>query len=466
MIPPVLRTLTVLLTVWAIPGGWLPAAQLHPIVEVEEDVYTYKPASNGAGPLWCNGSTCLVRVGEHVFASGLETLADYKPLNNCRWTLHRRGPDGWQLQQRDQTGRTREPCPMVGFPDGRLLLSINPTLVKDPRAYGGPARPQILQFAASKPKAAFQTILPTWDGKPQFTEHSYRSFAADGPNGELILFQNVGYAHAEWAFCDTEGTWRSRGKLRWPFGEEYDRPQPIRICYPNVALRDRAVYFCGVSDIIEPYQAWREYKKKLTGRDWDYDFRRLFFTWCADITTGKFHDWTEIASRDATCGWITPGDLWAAPDGNVHILWTERATDTRLRDEFFPRVKQTYALKYALIRDGKVTSRRTLVIGGEDASEEIPGRGRFQATPKGRLFVFYYVSGKNSKGRVVSENRLMEILADGSVTEPVTVPLEYPMGSFFTATTRAGSPAAKVLDLLGQRVGSPTTISYARLRLR
>ena len=60
------------------------AEPLRPVVEVEEEVYTYRPANNGAGPLWCSGSTCLVRIGDAVFASGLETLADHKPLNNCR----------------------------------------------------------------------------------------------------------------------------------------------------------------------------------------------------------------------------------------------------------------------------------------------------------------------------------------------------------------------------------------------
>ena len=46
---------------------------LLPIVEVEEGVYTYEPADNGAGPLWCYGATCLVRVGDEVFASGEAT---------------------------------------------------------------------------------------------------------------------------------------------------------------------------------------------------------------------------------------------------------------------------------------------------------------------------------------------------------------------------------------------------------
>jgi hypothetical protein len=73
-------------------------------VEVEEEVYRYSPANNGAGPMWCRGSTCLVRIGEDVFASGIETLEDFKPLNNCRWMLFRRDSGGWQQVQVDEVG--------------------------------------------------------------------------------------------------------------------------------------------------------------------------------------------------------------------------------------------------------------------------------------------------------------------------------------------------------------------------
>lgn len=438
---------------------------LQPIVEVEEDVYSYESANNGAGPMWCSGSTCLARVGADVFASGLETLANAKPLNNCRWLLFKSLAGGWQQVQADQTGRTREPCPLVGFPDGQLFLSANPTLVTNLETYSGPARPEILQFAASNPAAPFQKLLPAWEGAPRFTEHSYRSFAADGPGRELILFQNIDYTHAEWAFRDRAGQWIASGKLKWPWGAEYDKPQPIRVCYPDVALKNRAVHFCGVSDIVEPYGQWRAFKKQLTGREWDYDFRRLFYTWTTDITTGKFNDWVELASRDKTCGWISPGDLWVAPDGAAHIVWTERALDERLREKFFPGQKQSHCLNYAVVRAGKVLSRRTLLLAEEGKSNEIPSLARLQVTPENRLLVFYYVGGTDPAGKPVSENRLMELYPSGGNSAQVKVPLKHPLSSCFTTTVRGGSPPSKTLELLGPRVAAPATVSYARVRL-
>ncbi len=460
---PVASTCLLIMLVSAATAATGPA--FRPIVEVEEDVYRYEPADNGAGPLWCQGSTCLARAGDELFASGLETIKGAKPLNNCRWMLFHRDQAGWQKVCFDLSGRTREPCPMAGFSDGRLFLSVNPTLNADPNTYAGPARPEIVQFTAREPGKVESSPVPVWSGKPKFTEHSYRSFAADGPNHELILLQNIGYTHAEWSFFDRNGRWSAQGQLKWPWGADYAKPEPIRTCYPNVALRNRAVHFCGVSDIIEPNPEWRAFKKQLTGRDWDYDFRRLFYTWSPDITQGQFEPWAEIASREKTCGWINPGDLWIAPSGDVHIVWTERALDERLRQKFFPDEKQSYALNYAVLRKGKVVSRRTLLVAEEGKSNERPGRGRFQITPDNRLFVFFYVSGSDAAGKSISENRLLEILPDGSVSKAVRVPLQRPFTDFFTATIRAGSPPSRTLELLGTRQGSNTTISFARIHI-
>src|SRR5512140_266134 len=86
---------------------------LKPVVEAEEEVYHFVPADNGAGPMWCGGSTTIVRIGKEVFASGLETIPERKPLNNCRWMLFERSKKGWVEKMVDEEGRTREPSPMA-----------------------------------------------------------------------------------------------------------------------------------------------------------------------------------------------------------------------------------------------------------------------------------------------------------------------------------------------------------------
>lgn len=444
-----------------------PAAEpnVQPVVEIEEDVYSFEPANNGAGPMWCSGSTCLVSIGDDVFATGLETIKGAKPLNNCRWTLYSRQSTGWQLLQSDPAGRTREPCPIAAFQDGPLFLSANPTLTERD-VYSGSARPEILQFASKTPKAPFQRLLPAWEGRPEFTEHSYRSLAADGPNRELILFQNIGYTHAEWTFLDRTGTWNAQNRLAWPEGKEYPKPGPIRVCYPNVSLNNRAVHFCGVSDIVEPYPEWRAFKKQLTGQEWDYDFRRLFYTWTPDITRESFSPWVEIASRDKTCGWISPGDLWVAADGTAHIVWIERALDERLRTRFFPEARQSIALNYAVVRHGKVVSRRSLVAHEEGKTPSgTPAAPRLHPTPDNRLFLCYYIHGADDSGRAFSENRLVEIRPGEEPAKSVKIPFKKPFTSYFTATVRAGSSPSATLQLLGIRQDTPATISYARVRI-
>jgi hypothetical protein len=207
----------------------------------------------------------------------METLPDQPPLNNCRWVLYRRGSegDGWQVLHRDLTGRTREPSPVAVLGSGDLLVSANPTL-SEPGTRGGPAEPAVFRFDVDDRNAAPGKELPVWSGNPAFTEHSYRTFVGDGPADEVLYMQNVGYEVAHLSLLGGDGQWQGVGELKWPWGGEYPKPQPLRLCYPNVIMRDRAVHFFGVGDIVEPIPEWRREKHRITGRDWDYVFRRLF----------------------------------------------------------------------------------------------------------------------------------------------------------------------------------------------
>ena len=122
---------------------------VEPKVEVEEVVTGYLGANNGAGPLWCYGSTVIGWVGEQVFLSVIETGKDVPLLCNTRWQLWQwpdKGP--WKLVQQEQDYRQREPCPIGVFPEGKVFLSVNPS-TPPPGTQYGPCRPLVLEFDAN-----------------------------------------------------------------------------------------------------------------------------------------------------------------------------------------------------------------------------------------------------------------------------------------------------------------------------
>ncbi len=446
----------------------LQGASSHPgfkaTVEVEEEVYSFVPPDNGTNPLWCYGNTCIVRHGEDVFVSGVETMEGIPPYNNTRWLLFKRGQDGWNLVQKDEKDLTREPSPLTVFPDGRIFLSANPTL--EPGKEGGSsAEPRLLRFSASDIEAPYKTIVPVWNTEFGFREHTYRSFVTDRNKGDMILFQNESDDDnlAIWTYRNAKGDWSHQGILPYPWGPDYEEPQTIRVCYPAVQLRERQVHFFGVSDIVEPNLAWREYKRELTGRKWDYDFRRMFYTWSEDITEGKFKPWVEVASREETCGWLFPADIWVARDNRAHVLWSERAIDERLREKFFPEAKQSHALNYAILDNGEVVFRKPVMMVQEGESEIVPRAGRFHITPDERIFVFYSLGPQNAEwGKPGTENRMVEVKDGGKFSKPVILEMKSPLQRFFTATPRSGSPPSQTLDVLGL---DGNTMRYARIRI-
>lgn len=436
-------------------------------LEAEEDIYSYTPANNGAGPMWGQGMTSVIRMGDQVFASGLETVPEVKGLSNCRWMLFKRYDSGWKLEAKDLINLTREPCSLSVFKNEKVLLSVNPKQADSCTEYCL-THPEILSFSGRNLQMPYDRLVPVWKNNPGFNDHSYRALAVDTKNNELILFQNYMYHHAEWSFLNRNGVWQSSGAIQWPTDVYNDKETPLRLCYSNVAIRDKQVYFFSTGDIVEPIDEWRKYKKDLTGAAWDYVFRRLYFSWTDDITKKPFGSWIEISNRDKTAGHIRNQDLWLDKEGNVHLLWIEYAIDERLRERFFPGEKQERSLLYATIRKGKVIVRRALVTYKEGDRDHVAveGNARFHALADGRLFVVYYRKGQLANEQKVSENCIMEVFANGEHSAPRVIPFKKAFIQFQTANERAGCAPSNRLDMLGVQEGKQNTISYGQVDIR
>lgn len=436
------------------------------VTVTESIVYTTPNANNGAGPLWNFNATNIARIGDTVWVSGLNTVTGLPPLNNTECNLWKKAADAAWERVLTLPGLTREPCPMGVLQGGRLLISTNATLNSPGKPGGGPARPGLWE---AMPTAGFGTpaiTQPGWRAQAgPFTEHSYRSLAVDGQRGEVFLMQNVGNSHVEWAFRDDRRAWSAQGRLDWPVKEINGRAMPLRVCYVVALVKDRAVHLLGVSDVVEPNEDWRAFKRKLTGKPWDYVFRNLYYTWTPDITAQPFRPWLEVASREATAGRITPGDLWVDRAGAVHAVWEDITLDHRLRDQFFPGHKQHRGISYALIRDGQISQRSNLLAAEEGLPGPVPHWPRWHATADGRMFMFFYVDGVGQDGKRWSENRLAEV-RDGAIAATTSVPLRTPINLYVTASAPAWDAPSDILDLLGTAPGAENTVRHIALRIR
>ena len=423
-------------------------------VEVEEVVTRYTPANNGAGPLWCYGSTVIARQGGDVFLSVIETGENVPLLCNTRWQLWHRSADGWKLEQSEKEYRQREPCPLAVYQGGPDFLSVTPSTEPAGTKYG-PCNPLVLEFDQANPAAPSKTHTPAWADGTYFTDHSYRGFTADGVNGELLLLNiNAKTSEQFISYRDSKGRWHEKGTITFP----------IRSCYPQVALRDGSAHVMAIGDIVEPVEEWQKLKFEKLKRKWDYVFRRLFYTYTNNIRSAGFSVPIEIDTVEKTAGHIRNFDLYIDQAGAAHLLYLKRPHQYEfIRDKYFPGQAMTAHLEHVIVKDGKVLSRRTLAKkpGGPKGFE--PSFGRFHISGAGELYVI--AAGTSvEKGQRTYGNFLGRILADKNKPKFERIELKHPFGNFFTNTPRGGSKPSDIIDIFGIADDGPN-LRYARIRI-
>lgn len=420
------------------------AAAPAPVVIAEEAVYTLEPPNNGSGPMWSAGCTSILRTGDGVVVSQMETGKDVPLLCNTRWRLLRRTGSGWDCFAEADSYRQREPASLATTGEGALFLNVNDSIEEAGVKYGR-TKPHLLRFNFPDPAPEGVPLVPSWRGEPYFTDHSYRGYGADPARSELLMLNIDAKTSVEHAtLMSGEGDTLANGAISFP----------IRSCYPQVGLENRAVHVLAIGDIVEPVEAWRAYKKEQTGNDWDYVFRILHYAWTPDITKEDFRAPIEVANVDATSGHIWNQDLWVSPGGEAYLLYSEREVASALmRDKFFPGKSIIDSLYLAIVKEGVLGARRELIHGTESMA---PGGARFHETPHGTLYAVVYVSGPEAG------NKLLRIHPTDESNTLIPIPLERPFSSFSLASKRAGVSPSNTIDLLGQE---GNTLYYAEVAL-
>jgi len=423
-------------------------------VEIEEIVTRYTPANNGAGPMWCYGSTVIARQGKDVYLSTIETGKDVPLLCNTRWQLWHRSSDGWKIEQTEKAYRQREPCPIAVFQEGPVFLSVNPSTKPAGTQYG-PCKPLVLEFDRENLSGMVTTHTPAWADGTYFTDHSYRGFAADGVNGELLLLNiNAKTSEQFVSYRDSNGQWHQKGPIEFP----------IRSAYPQVSLRDGSAHIMAIGDIVEPVEEWRKLKFEKTNRKWDYVFRRLFYTYTKNIRTTGFAEPVEIDTVEETGGYIRNLDMHIDTAGAAHLLYTKQPHQyTFIRDKYFPGQAMTISLEYVVVKNGKVVSKKMLAQSSQISTGFRPSFARFHISSDVKIHVIAAGTGIDS-GKRTFGNYIGRIPVGKGKPVFERIELKHPFGSFFTNTPRGGSKPSDVIDIFGIADDNPN-LRYARVRV-
>ena len=419
-------------------------------VVADETITITTRANNGSSPMWSAGAPLVVRENGNVWASLSVHDAEAPPYCNTHWELWRRPPEqAWEKVRQGPEASEREPCPIFWLNDESLVVSVHPKIVARDVHQGGEkswyCQPALAVYDPSRDDRAARLWVPDLGPSAPFAQHSYRGVGVDAEQGEFcqLIIDRGDVFRATWR--DRAGDWHPLAPPAFP----------IRACYPVVALRNRTAHVLAIGDIKEPNADWKAEKSRVLQREWDYVFRRLFYTWSPDLSAEPWREPIEVDSVEDTAGWMFNLDMLIDSQNRVHLLWIRRTIEHGfLRDRFFPGQPIVESVIHAVVEQGRVTARETL-LSREVSGDQDEGRnfssGRFHALPDGRLIAVLSTEVAQAGGASERGLLLQELDSQAQALQPpvrVTLARPLPAGWFFTNTTRGGSKPDHHLDPL------------------
>lgn len=440
----------------------LEAAPLRPSAIADEIIASTTSPENGTSPMWCVGAPLVVRRNGVVWVSLQMHDSGAKPYCNTHWELWRRPETGvWAKVKQGMPASEREPCPVFLYDPETLVLSIQPKVLEREIDRSGETawfcQPALAVYDLKHLDGEARLWPPVFAPGAPFAQHSYRSLAVDPASRSLFLMVIDRQDIYRPTWRDAAGSWHPLAPLEFP----------VRACYPDIVMRERAAHILAIGDIKEPNRDWKDEKFRVLQREWDYVFRRLFYTWSPDLAQADLRPPLEVDSVDATAGWMFNLDLLVDARNRVHLLWVRRNFEFDfLRDRFFPGQPIVESIRHAVIENGRVVSSETL--WSREVSNPRPwGRGfasgRLHALPDGRLVAVLATETDDGTGLFLQELDPQAQASPAAVRVALDRP---PPGAwFFTNTPRGGSAPDRHLDLLGTETRDGV-ISFRYLQIR
>lgn len=395
-----------------------------------EKICATMPFDNGAGPDWSYGNSPILRLGDRVFVTNSRVLPRRAAHNRTSLELYEKRDGGaWRLVYYDEGVYQREPCPILYLGDNRIGVTANPTArvyaEDEPNMYVD-CVPLLYVFDVSGEVKKVDSVRLTWDDPEyHFMDHSYRSFAVDGANGNIFFtnqYVNTGGAHC-YALTDPAFRTIRADKLEYP----------VRSCYHNIAVKDGETYVFAIRDIVEPVDEWREYKFQKTGRQWDYDFRVVYLNYSPDLCREGFGATQVVSERDATCGWLKNLDCCYDKNGDMWMLISaQNVHHPFMRERFFPEAELVCELELYRFSRGVLVEKRVLDRSREE-EEETRYSGFFHTAADGELHIVW-----------------------GKKTDVADNPMQ--TGIYLSSLAALDEKPAKLLDTYGTLFGSKTRL--------
>ena len=404
------------------------------------------PFKNGADPLWCSGNSTIIRVGEDVFATNMRVFPERG--RHSRTSLEvwaKRGSGSWQMEFFEEGVYQREPCPVMYIGGSVIGVTVNATNIVYPpeeENIGALCTPKIYLFDVTDHLTLTQVVTPRFDDPDyELNDHSYRGHALDSANGDLFLVNKYclgeGSAHA-WALLDKNYQTVRADKLVCP----------KRCCYHNIALHKGELYIFAVRDVEEFVPEWRDYKREVTGDEWDYDMRAIYLKYSPDIRRQDPGEQILIMDRDDTCGHVKNLDCMFTPEGDMlFVASSKRIWHDFMRARFFPNTPFDATLEFFRLRGGKVIDRQVLDCSGK--SEEINPKtlywGGFQLDTEGKAHLFFTKKNAPEADSLKDGLYIVDIDAN-TLSAPRKISNNTMGGEFFLSRERLGAKRTNRVD--------------------